>query len=140
MTTWRMKPDGRRTWYVPAHRAYAAAMTEAVELTEDGSASLAATLREIDAKKAAIGDETVHYAPGDSPLCGEDVEDALCTYAPEAVAGCIPCLELVAEDLADDNAYMGRCLHCQREIHAQGGVEWRRTVRSPCPHCGRAGW
>ena len=118
MTTWRMKPDGRRTWYVPAHRAYAAAMTEGVELTEDGSESLAATLREIDAKKAAIGDETVHYAPGDSPLCGEDVEDALCTYAPEAVAGCIPCLELVAEDLADDNAYMGRCLHCQREIHA----------------------
>ena len=50
-----------------------------------------------------------------------------------------PCLELVAEDLADDNAYMGRCLHCQREIHAKGGVEWRSTVRSPCPHCGRAG-
>ena len=31
----------------------------------------------------------------------------------------IPCLELVAEDLADDNTYMGRCLHCRRELHAQ---------------------
>ncbi len=46
MTIWRMKPDGRRTWYVPAHRAYAAAMTEGVELNEDGSESLAAPLRD----------------------------------------------------------------------------------------------
>ena len=101
---------------------------------------MAAALREIDAKKAAISDDAVHYAPGDSPLCGEDVVDALCTHEPEAMAGCIPCLELVAEDLTDDNTYMGRCLHCRREIHAQRGVEWRRTVRSPCPHCGMAGW
>ena len=125
---------------MPARRAYAAAMAEYGELTEDESEGLAAALREIDARKAAIGDDVVHYAPGDSPLCGVDVVDALCTDEPETVAGRIPCLELVAEDLADDNAYMGRCLHCQRETHAQGGVEWRRTVRSPCPHCGRAGW
>ena len=108
---------------------------------EDGSEGwLAAALREIGAKQAAIADDAVHYAPGDSPLCGEDVVDALCTHEPEAMAGCIPCLELVAEDLTDDNTYMGRCLHCQREIHTQGGVEWRGTVRSPCPHCGMAGW
>ena len=81
---------------------------------------MAAALREIDAKKAAISDDAVHYAPGDSLLCGEDVVDALCTHEPEAMAGCIPCLELVAEDLTDDNTYMGRCLHRRREIHAQG--------------------
>ena len=34
MTTWRMEPDGHRTWYVPAHRAHAAAMAEGVEMTE----------------------------------------------------------------------------------------------------------
>ena len=34
MTTWRMEPDGHRTWYVSAHRAYAAAMAEGVEMTE----------------------------------------------------------------------------------------------------------
>ena len=115
-------------------------MAEDGEMTEVESERLAAAPREIDAKKAATGDDTVHYAPGDSSLCGEDVVDKLCTYELEAVVGCIPCLELVAEDLADDNnAYMGRCLHCRREIHAKGGVEWRRTVRSPCPHCGKAG-
>ena len=34
MTIWRMGPDGHRTWYVPAHRAHAAAMAEGVEMTE----------------------------------------------------------------------------------------------------------
>ena len=42
------------------------------------------------------------------------------------MAGCADCLELVAEDL--------------QEVTAQGGVEWRRTVRRPCPHCGKAAW
>ena len=65
--------------------------------------------------------------------------DKLCTYELEAVAGCIPSLELVAEDLADDNAYMGRCLHCRREITAQRGVEWRQTVPRTCPSCGWEG-
>lgn len=36
-----------------------------------------------------------HYAPdGRTPLCCDD------------------CLELVAEDLADNNEHMGRCLNC----------------------------
>ena len=39
--------------------------------------------------------------------------------------------------LLDQNSYRGHCLHCRREITAQGGVEWRRAVRRPCPHCGR---
>ena len=57
------------------------------------------------------------------------------------VAGCQDCLELVAEDLQDpDTHYGGYCLHCRREITATGSVEWRRVVRRPCPHCGRAGW
>ena len=50
MATWRMEPDGHRTWYVPAHRAHAAAMAEDGEMTEVE----AAAPREIDAKKASI--------------------------------------------------------------------------------------
>ena len=49
------------------------------------------------------------------------------------------CLELVVEDLQDQNDYLGRCLHCRREITAVGGIAWRRAVRRPCPHCGTAG-
>ena len=28
----------------------------------------------------------------------------------------------------------------QQEISARNGVEWRRVVRAPCPHCGKLGW
>ena len=59
---------------------------------------------------------------------------------PALVAGCRECLELVAEDLGDDNEHWAHCLHCQQEISAQNGVEWRRMVRQPCPHCGKAAW
>ena len=55
------------------------------------------------------------------------------------VHGCAKCLELVEEDLQDENDYRGHCLHCRREITTQGGMEWRRTVRRPCPQCGQAG-
>ena len=83
---------------------------------------------------------TVHYGPGHRPLCGNADELALYTRDPHQVAGCDDCLELVVEDLADDNKHGGYCLHCGHEITAQGGVAWRRTVRNPCPHCGRPGW
>ena len=83
---------------------------------------------------------TVHYAPGDRPLCGNDSMTEVYTDDPALVAGCADCLALVAEDLQDQNDYRGRCLHCRQEVTAQGGVEWRRTVRRPCPHCGQAGW
>ena len=82
----------------------------------------------------------VHYGPGDRPLCGNESPFAVYTDEPYEVDGCEDCLELVAEDLQDHNDYRGRCLHCRREINAQGGVEWRLVVRRPCPHCGRAGW
>ena len=82
----------------------------------------------------------VHHAPGDSPLCGLEESPEPMTPDPELVRGCGDCLELVAEDLSDQNTYMGRCLHCNQEIHAQGGVAWRRAVRNPCPHCGKPGW
>ena len=82
----------------------------------------------------------VHYGPGDRPLCGNYAVTAVYTDDPALVSGCRECLELVAEDQGDDNEYRGRCLHCRQEITAQGGVEWRRTVRKPCPHCGKAGW
>ena len=82
----------------------------------------------------------VHYAPGDSRLCGLEESPEPMTPDPELVRGCGDCLELVAEDLSDQNTYMGRCLHCNREIHAKGGVAWRRAVRNPCPHCGKPGW
>ena len=85
-------------------------------------------------------EDTVHYGPGNRPLCGNESVTAVYTDDPNQVQGCEDCLEVVAEDLQDHNAYLGRCLHCRREITAQGGVEWRRVVRQPCPHCGRPGW
>ena len=84
--------------------------------------------------------EVVHYAPGDRPLCGTTSWTAVSSDDPDHVAGCTECLELVSEDLQDHNEYRGHCLHCRAEISAQGGVEWRRVVRCPCPHCGSAGW
>ena len=86
------------------------------------------------------GATAIHYGPGHRPLCGYEDELALHTQDPARVAGCEECQGLVAEDLADHNEYRGRCLHCHREITALGGVAWRRTVRNPCPHCGRPGW
>ena len=82
----------------------------------------------------------VHYAPGDSPPCGLEESPEPMTPDPELVRGCGDCLELVAEDLSDQNGYMGRCLHCNQEINAKGGAAWRRAVRNPCPHCGKPGW
>ena len=84
-------------------------------------------------------DAIVHYAPGDHPLCGNDSMNAVYTDDPAAVAGCADCLELAAEDLDEDNEHWADCLHCQQEISTQSGVEWRRVVRAPCPHCGKAG-
>ena len=85
-------------------------------------------------------DATVHYAPGDYPLCGTESMTAVYTDDPEQVHGCADCLELAAEDLVEDNEHWANCLHCQQEISARNGVEWRRVVRAPCPHCGRAEW
>ena len=85
-------------------------------------------------------DAIVHYAPGDHPLCGNDSMNAVYTDDPAAVAGCADCLELAAEDLDEDNEHWADCLHCQQEISARSGGEWRRVVRAACPHCGKAGW
>ena len=85
-------------------------------------------------------EEIIHYGPGDSPLCDNDCANAVYTDDPNQAHGCEDCLELVAQDLADENEYRGRCLHCRREITAQGGVQLSRVVRRPCPHCGRLGW
>ena len=82
----------------------------------------------------------VHYGPGDRPLCGNDAVTTVFTDDPALVAGCVDCLELAAEDLVQDNEHWANCLHCQQEISAQSGVEWRRVVRQPCPHCGRPEW
>ena len=97
--------------------------------------------RREESKIVAVAVATVvHYPPGDSPTCGLEESPRPMTPDPELVRGCGDCLELVAEDLADRNQYMGRCLHCNQEIHTKGGVAWRRAVRNPCPHCGRPGW
>lgn len=82
----------------------------------------------------------VHYGPGYRPLCGEEDELAVHTDDPHQVIGCDNCLDLVAEDLNDNYSYGGHCLHCKEPITAVGGVAWRRAVRRPCPHCGKAGW
>ena len=78
----------------------------------------------------------IHY----DPLCEAGPVGAPWTGEPETVGGCDECFELVAEDLADNNEYQGRCFHCRREIKARGEVEWRKAVRRLCPHFGRAGW
>ena len=119
---------------------YAADMIERDDLTDEQSANLAAALREMDAKKAAESEEVVHYAPGDSPLCGEDVVGVMYAYEPETVAGCIECIDLAIADLKDRDYHQGTCMHCGEKVGANGGVEWRRVVRRPCPHCGRASW
>ena len=85
-------------------------------------------------------DAIVHYAPGDDPLCGTESTTAVYTDDPALVAGCPDCLELAAENLEEDNEHWANCRHCQQEISARNGVEWRRVVRAPCPHCGKLGW
>ena len=78
--------------------------------------------------------------PATAPLCGNESITAVYTDDPTGVTGCAECLELVVEDLQDHNDYLGRCLHCRQEITAQGGVQWSRVIRRPCPHCGAKGW
>ena len=85
-------------------------------------------------------DAIVHYAPGGHPLCGTESMTAVYTDDPALVAGCPDCLELAAENLDEDNEHWANCLHCQQEISARNGVEWRRVVRAPCPHCGKLEW
>ena len=85
-------------------------------------------------------DAIVHYGPGDQPLCGSESMTAAYTDDPALVGGCADCLELAAEDLEEDNEHWANCLHCRQEISARNGVEWRRVVRAPCPHCGKPGW
>ena len=85
----------------------------------------------MDARAAGHG---LHYGPGDVPLCGAEPVRAHWTDEPETVAECDDCLELVAEDLADDNELRGRYLYCRQVIGAKAGV-----VRRPCPHCVKHG-
>ena len=85
-------------------------------------------------------DDIVHYAPGDHPLCGTESMTVVYTDDPAMVAGCPDCLELAAEDLDEDNEHWANCLHCQQETSARNGVEWRRVVCAPCPHCGKPRW
>ena len=84
--------------------------------------------------------DVVHYGPGDRPLCCSESMTTDYTDDPALVAGCLDCLELAAEDLDEDNEHWAHCLHCQQEISARNGVEWRRVVRALCPHCGKPGW
>ena len=136
MALWTMTPDGEHVLVVSAHRAYAAAMTENDPFTAEESQRLMAALREKDRDMG----HPIHYGPRKAPLCGEEPVGTYWADEPESVVGCEDCLELVAEDLADDNDYQGRCLHCRQVITAKGGVQWRRAVRRSCPHCGQQGW
>ena len=96
--------------------------------------------RRREESKIVAAAAVLHHAPGDSLLCGLQKSPEPMTPDPELVRGCGDCLELVAEDLSDQNTCMGRCLHCNQEIHAEGGVAWRRAVRNLRPHCGKPGW
>ena len=61
---WTMTPDGRRVLVVPAHRAYAAAMTEDDPFTAEESERLKAALREKDGRIR----HAVQYGPGETLL------------------------------------------------------------------------
>ena len=118
-------PDGTREQVIPSHWARAAATADTPPLTW---------------QEKDVQGQVIHYAPGENPLCGDEDPAALCNDRPERVAGCEYCLTRVSEDLTDDHSYHGTCLHCRGKITAQGGIAWSRAVRTPCPHCGRAGW
>ena len=79
-------------------------------------------------------DAIVHYGPGDRPLCGNDAVTTVFTDDPALVAGCVDCLELATKDLDEDNEHWANCLHCQQEISARNGVEWRRIARALIPY------
>ena len=68
MALWTMTPDGTRLLVIPAHRAYAAAMTEDEPLTEEQSERLKAALREMDARMG----HAVHYGPEEAPSAGKN--------------------------------------------------------------------
>ena len=101
MALWTMTPDGERVLVVPAHRAYAAAMTENAPPHRRESERLKAALRE---KDRSMG-HPIHYGPGEVPLCGVDPVGAHWADEPESVVGCDDCLELATEDLDDHNGY-----------------------------------
>ena len=92
MPIWTMSPDGRRARVVLAHRAQAAAMAEDAVLTKEQSERVAVALRETDAKTGY----TIHYGPGDAPLCGAEPVGTYWTDEPRTVAECPDCLELVS--------------------------------------------
>ncbi len=121
---------------IPAHRAYATAMTEDDPLAAEESERLKVALREMDGKMG----HAVHYGLGEASICGVDSVGIHWADEPESVAGCADCLELAAEDLADGKEYQGRCLDYRLVSTARGGVQCRRAVRRSCSHCGRQGW
>ena len=90
--------------------------------------------------------QAVHYALCEEDIifiCGIEAVAALGNYtdAPSSVRGCKPCLDAAAEDLADvDGEHSRSCRYCGREITVIGGVQWRRAIHAPCPHCRRKGW
>ena len=55
------------------------------ERNEKQSDCVAAALREMDDEMAAAGHEVVHYAPGDIPLCGEDIGHRVAPLQPLTV-------------------------------------------------------
>ena len=91
-------------------------MTETDPLITEESGRLKVALRDNDRRMG----HAVHYGPREVPLCSVNPVGAHWSDDPESVAGCDDCLELVAEDLADDNDYQGRCLHCQAGDRRQG--------------------
>ena len=62
--------------------------------------------RRREESKVVAAAAVVHYAPGDSPLCGLEGSPGPMTPDPDLVRGCGDCLELVAEDLSDQNTYI----------------------------------
>ena len=89
--------------------------------------------------------DAVCYYPLDTAFtaCGalHGSDGVVTTKDPREVTCDEGCLEIAQDDIAcADMPFQGHCLGCRGTISAAGAVEWRRVVRSPCPHCGTEQW
>ena len=85
-------------------------------------------------------DAIVHCAPGEHPLCGTESMTAVYTDDPALVAGCPTAWNWLPRTWTRTTSTAAAACTAGRKSPPRAGVEWRRTVRRPCPHCGKAGW
>ena len=58
-------------------------------------------------------------------------------HTTEDTHGYLMLLEGLVRRRGSSSATTPPCLHCRQEITTKGVVQWCRTGRRPCPHCGK---